>query len=42
MYEEKEVIMFNRYDSEKQELYDRIRELETMCEDFEAAKAKIQ
>ena len=41
MFNEKEIILFNRYDAEKQELYQQIRELEAQCEDFDEFKQKL-
>lgn len=31
MFEEKEALLFNKYDEEKCELYERINELEATC-----------
>ena len=41
LFKEKEVILFNRYDNEKQDLCDRIRELEHLNEDHERARVKL-
>jgi len=41
MFNEKEIILFNRYDAEKQELYQQIRELEAQCENFDEFKQKL-
>ena len=42
LIKEKEVILFNRYDNEKQELYDKIRELEKVNEDFERERVRLK
>ena len=42
LFKEKEVILFNRYDNEKQELYDKIRDLERVNEDFEKERVRLK